>query len=143
MPPRLLCLEITESAVMVDPERANTTLAELKALGVAARHRRLRHRLLVARATSSGLPVDIVKIDRSFVQGLLDGVEDAAIITAVIELARKLGLTTIAEGVEGLDQAERLRQMQCAVGQGFGLGRPGIAAAVAPLLTRERYSRAA
>jgi EAL domain-containing protein (putative c-di-GMP-specific phosphodiesterase class I) len=77
------------------------------------------------------------------VHGLGHGPEDAAIISAVIELAHKLGLITVAEGIEELAQAERLRRMRCEIGQGFGLGAPEPAARVAEFLARQRYSQAA
>ena len=76
------------------------------------------------------VPVDILKIDRSFVRGLFSGDENAATITAIVELAQKLGLTIVAEGIEEIAQTERLRQMSCAVGQGFVLGHPLPAALV-------------
>jgi EAL domain-containing protein (putative c-di-GMP-specific phosphodiesterase class I) len=88
------------------------------------------------------MPVDIIKIDQSFVRGLADGTEDAAIITVIVELAGKLGLTTIAEGIEEAAQADLLRQMHCAIGQGFLLGRPEPAADAARILT-SRYRQAA
>ena len=72
-----------------------------------------------SRTSGTSMPVDILKIDRSFVHGLFSGDEDAAIITAVVELAQRLGLDDVAEGIEEIAQAERLRQMSCAVGQGF------------------------
>ena len=89
------------------------------------------------------MPIDIVKIDGSFVRGLGRAVEDEAIITAVVELADKLGLTIIAEGVEEAAQAHYLREMHCAVGQGYGLGRPEPAARFAELVARGRDLRAA
>ena len=89
------------------------------------------------------MPVDILKIDRSFVQGLADGVEDAAIVNAVIEIAAKLGLTTVAEGIEETAQADQLRLMRCTVGQGFGLGRPETAARLERQLGEQRLGRAA
>ncbi len=143
LPARLLCLEITESSVMLDPGRANAALLELKALGVklaiddfGTGYSSLAH-------LKHLMPVDILKIDRSFVQGLADGAEDAAIITAVIDIAAKLGLTTVAEGIEETAQADQLRQMRCAIGQGFGLGRPEPAAGLEVLLAEQRLGRAA
>jgi diguanylate cyclase (GGDEF)-like protein/PAS domain S-box-containing protein len=124
LPAHALCLEITESGILLEPERANRTLASLKRIGVklaiddfGTGHSSLSH-------VRHLMPVDIVKIDRSFVRGLGRGIEDAAVITAVVELAEKLGLTTVAEGVERVTQAAHLRELRCAVGQGFGLERP-------------------
>jgi diguanylate cyclase len=143
LPAELLCLEITESSVMLDPERANVALAELKALGVklaiddfGTGYSSLAH-------LKHLMPVDILKIDRSFVHGLAYGIEDVAIITAVIELAQKLGLTTVAEGIEETAQADQLRSMRCSVGQGFGLGRPEPAARLESQLAALRLDRAA
>ena len=143
LPARLLCLEITESSVMLDPERANEALCELKALGVklaiddfGTGYSSLAH-------LKHLMPVDILKIDRSFVHGLADGPEDAAIVTAVIDIAAKLGLTTVAEGIEETSQADRLRQLRCAIGQGFGLGRPEPAAGLERQLADQRLGRAA
>jgi diguanylate cyclase (GGDEF)-like protein/PAS domain S-box-containing protein len=143
LPARLLCLEITESAIMRDPDRANLTLAALKQLGVklaiddfGTGYSSLAH-------LKHLMPVDILKIDRSFVNGLAHGVEDIAIVTAVVELASRLGLITVAEGIEERAQEDRLRQMRCTVGQGFGLARPETPARVQELLLRDRYPRAA
>jgi diguanylate cyclase (GGDEF)-like protein len=143
LPAGLLCLEITESSVMLDPVRAHAALSELKALGVklaiddfGTGYSSLAH-------LKHLMPVDILKIDRSFVHGLASGVEDVAIITAVIELAQTLGLTTIAEGIEEVAQADQLRRLRCAVGQGFGLGRPEPAARLASQLADLRLDQAA
>jgi diguanylate cyclase (GGDEF)-like protein len=143
LPAELLCLEITESSVMLDPVRANAALTELKALGVklaiddfGTGYSSLAH-------LKHLMPVDILKIDRSFVRGLASGVEDVAIITAVIELAQTLGLTTIAEGIEEVAQADQLRRLRCAVGQGFGLGRPEPAARLESQLSDLRLDEAA
>jgi EAL domain-containing protein (putative c-di-GMP-specific phosphodiesterase class I) len=139
----LLCLEITESSIMLDPARANEALAGLKALGVklaiddfGTGYSSLAH-------LKHLMPVDILKIDRSFVHGLADGVEDAAIVNAVIEIAAKLGLTTVAEGIEETAQADQLRLMRCTVGQGFGLGRPETAERLAQQLGEPRLDQAA
>jgi EAL domain-containing protein (putative c-di-GMP-specific phosphodiesterase class I) len=143
LPARLLCLEITESSVMLDPDRANAALHELKALGVklaiddfGTGYSSLAH-------LKHLMPVDILKIDRSFVHGLADGAEDTAIVMAVIDIAAKLGLTTVAEGIEETSQADRLRQLRCAIGQGFGLGRPEPAARLELQLAEHRLGRAA
>jgi diguanylate cyclase (GGDEF)-like protein len=143
LPPALLCLEITESSVMLDPVRAHAALSELKALGVklaiddfGTGYSSLAH-------LKHLMPVDILKIDRSFVHGLASGAEDVAIITAVIELAQTLGLTTIAEGIEEVAQADQLRKLRCAVGQGFGLGRPEPAVRLASQLAGFRLDQAA
>ena len=95
----LLEVEITESVLMADPDRAHATLQRLHALGVH-RDRRLRHRLLVARLPESASRRRRSKIDRSFVSGLPLDRDDAAITQAVIALSHSLGLQVVAEGVE-------------------------------------------
>ena len=72
------------------------------------------------------LPVDVLKIDRSFVAGLADGSDpgDAAIVSAVVTLAHDMGLRTVGEGVETEGQLARLRERGCDEAQGFLLGRP-------------------
>ena len=81
------------------------------------------------------LPVRRLKIDRSFVAGVLDDAASAAIVRSTIELARHLGLSVIAEGVEDDETLMALRDMHCYGAQGFGLGRPTPADAFLPLIT--------
>jgi diguanylate cyclase (GGDEF)-like protein/PAS domain S-box-containing protein len=116
--PGLLCLEITESALMEDAEAVGAALCDLKRLGV-----RLGvddfgtgySSLLYLR----GFPIDILKIDRSFVAGMEEGDADAAIVEGVLGLAHALGLEAVAEGVETPAQADRLRGLGCELGQGY------------------------
>jgi EAL domain-containing protein (putative c-di-GMP-specific phosphodiesterase class I) len=124
LPAERLCLEITESAVMADPAGATATLRELKELGVhlaiddfGTGYSSLAH-------LKHLLPVDVLKIDRSFVQGIAHSLEDRAIVAAIVDLARTLGLVTVAEGVEEPAQAVALRDLRCVVGQGFYWSRP-------------------
>jgi EAL domain-containing protein (putative c-di-GMP-specific phosphodiesterase class I) len=97
--PRQLCIEITETALMHDPVEAQSALTALTALG-------LQVALDDFGTGYSSLgylrrfPVDIIKIDRGFIEGIGRDPENAAIVTAVIAMARALGLTTVAEGVE-------------------------------------------
>ena len=119
--PTRLSIELTESALMKDPGAARQVLQELRDLGVQisiddfgtgySSLAYLRH-----------LPVDCLKVDRSFVAELADG--HAEITSAVIALARNLGLCTVAEGVETLEQAELLASMGATYLQGFGLSEP-------------------
>lgn len=134
LPPDRLCLEITESAVMADPDAAIESLHMLKALGVklaiddfGVGYSSLSH-------LRELLPVDVLKIDRSFIDGLVLRGEDRAIVTAIVELARSLGVDAVAEGVESGEQAAVLRQMRCHVAQGFHFARPQTPADVAHLL---------
>jgi EAL domain-containing protein (putative c-di-GMP-specific phosphodiesterase class I) len=76
------------------------------------------------------LPVDVVKVDRSFVADLVRSTEDRAVVEAVLTLARRMGLTVVAEGVETADQDALLREMGCPVVQGYLYGRPVPAADV-------------
>jgi diguanylate cyclase (GGDEF)-like protein len=116
--PSRLQLEITESAVVDDTERATALLWELKGLGV---------RLAIddfgtgysSLASLRQFPVDDLKIDKKFVDGLGQNESDAAIVRLVIDLAHALGMQAIAEGVETPEQLARLRDMGCDQAQGY------------------------
>jgi diguanylate cyclase (GGDEF)-like protein len=120
--PRRVVLEITES-VLLDAEAIGHRLLQLRALGVQ----------LASDDFGTGysslsyltrLPVDIVKIDRSFVERLGGPQGDEVLVRAVVQLARSLGLRSVGEGVETPAQLERLRSFGCDAGQGFLFGRP-------------------
>ena len=134
VPAEHVCLEVTESA-LIDADLAATVLQELKAIGVKiaiddfgtgySSLSRLRR-----------FPVDYLKIDRSFIAGMTCQAEDAAIVSAVLGLARVLGFRTIAEGIEEPTQLEHLTEMGCDSGQGFlwnGALTPADAAAMAAM----------
>jgi EAL domain-containing protein (putative c-di-GMP-specific phosphodiesterase class I) len=70
------------------------------------------------------MPVDIVKVDRSFVRGMTDNSTDRELVAAVVGMARALKLCVIAEGIESAEQAEALRELGCDIGQGFLFSRP-------------------
>ncbi|MEY2447335.1 MAG: hypothetical protein QOH79_811 [Acidimicrobiaceae bacterium] len=131
--PSQICLEITESLAMSDVEWVAGVLLELKSLGV-----RVAIDDFGTGYSSLGylkqFPVDVVKIDRSFVSGLATSAVDAAIVAAVIGLADAVGMTTVAEGVETSDQLERLRSLGCKTVQGYHLARPMPASAMESLL---------
>jgi diguanylate cyclase (GGDEF)-like protein/PAS domain S-box-containing protein len=135
--PGSLCLEVTESALMVDVVAARAVLAELKALGVliAVDDFGVGHASL--KQLKEMLPVDLLKIDKSFVDGLTTNNEDRAIVEAVINLARSLGVATVAEGVEHADQAQALRELHCQLAQGYYFSRPVSSDAIAALLAAE------
>jgi EAL domain-containing protein (putative c-di-GMP-specific phosphodiesterase class I) len=88
------------------------------------------------------LPVDILKIDKSFVDGLVDQPEDRAIVEAVVRLAGALHVDAIAEGVESADQADALRGLACGFAQGFHFARPSEVATVSALLEAQDAARA-
>jgi diguanylate cyclase (GGDEF)-like protein/PAS domain S-box-containing protein len=121
--PGNLVLEITESTLMQDTEANEILTGELKALGV---------RLAIddfGREYSSlsylkRLPVDVLKIDRSFVENLGKDPRDTTIVEAMVSLSHSLGLEAVGEGVENAEQLEHLRKMGCDLVQGHYLARP-------------------
>jgi EAL domain-containing protein (putative c-di-GMP-specific phosphodiesterase class I) len=131
--PGVLCLEITESVLVNDADAAAATLNALKGLGV-----KLSIDEFGTGHSSLGslkrFPLDMVKVDRSFVSGVASNPEDAAIVTAIINLAHSLGLQTVADGVETKEQVDELRALGCDVGQGFYFARPRPSDAIAELL---------
>jgi diguanylate cyclase (GGDEF)-like protein len=122
LPSHLLTLEITESIVISDADRAITLLAELRALGV-----RLALDDFGTGYSSltylSALPIQLLKIDRSFVTRIVESGRDSAIVTSLIDLSHHLGLRVIAEGVEDEGARDRLRRLGCDYGQGFLFAR--------------------
>jgi EAL domain-containing protein (putative c-di-GMP-specific phosphodiesterase class I) len=116
--PGSITLEITESALMEDTDASTRALQQLKALGV--------HLAIDDFGTGYSslnylqrMPIDILKIDRSFVDRIDQGGDELAFARAIVELARTLSLRTIAEGIELESQAECLDQLGCDLGQGF------------------------
>jgi diguanylate cyclase (GGDEF)-like protein len=122
--PDALCLEITETVLMQDADRAVVLLEELKSLGITLS----LDDFGTGYSSLSYLhrfPVDVVKVDRSFVDGLVDRPGDASIVAAVREVTRSLGLGVMAEGIETPEQLERLRALGYERGQGYLFARPG------------------
>jgi diguanylate cyclase (GGDEF)-like protein len=119
----MLECEISEHTVMADPVRAADVLDRLRALGV---------RLSLddfgtgrsSLAYLKRLPLDEVKIDRSFVSGMTEDENDAVIVRSTIDLARNLGLSVVAEGVETAAIMAELERLRCDVAQGYHLSRP-------------------
>ncbi|MHC8375744.1 putative bifunctional diguanylate cyclase/phosphodiesterase [Pseudomonas sp. MDT1-16] len=118
MEPALLELEITEGVLMQNVETTVTALTRLKAMGV---------RLAIddfgtgysSLSYLQRFPIDVLKIDQSFIRGLSSDSNDAALVSAIISLGRSLKLTIIAEGVETLEQLDFLKAHQCEEGQGY------------------------
>ena len=127
---RSLELEITETSAMVDPRRSIEVLGQLARMGVklSIDDYGTGHSSL---AYLQKLPVSRLKMDRSFVTGLVDQAANAAIVHSTIDLARALHFEILAEGVEDDATLLRLRAMKCDDAQGFGLGRP-VAAPLIP-----------
>jgi EAL domain-containing protein (putative c-di-GMP-specific phosphodiesterase class I) len=121
--PGRLVLEVTESALMDRPERAISHLRDLKALGV---------QLAIddfgtgysSLAYLKQMPVDVLKVDRTFVAGLGSDAGDTAIVASVVNLAHTFGLHAVAEGVETAEQHDHLRILGCDLAQGFHWSRP-------------------
>jgi diguanylate cyclase (GGDEF)-like protein len=123
LPGRLLCLEITEHAVMQDLAGAVQTLHELKSLGVSLAIDDFGTGFS-SMAQLKRLPVDTLKIDQSFVAGLAVDGGDRAIVDATIRLAKSFGLDVVAEGIETLDIVQQLLTLGCFRAQGYLLCRP-------------------
>ena len=135
--PSRIALEITESAIMAEVEPTIERLRALKDLGV---------RVAVddfGTGYSSfswlrQLPVDVLKIDKEFVDELGRREQGGFLVAAIIDLAHNLGLRTVAEGIERPTQLARLRDMRCDLGQGFHVGKPMPPEDVVDLLAVER-----
>ncbi len=116
-------LELTESALVSDPERVAVTMHQLKSLGTT----------LAMDDFGTGysnlaylqkLPIDVLKIDRSFVTGMLADRDKIAIVRAILSLAQALGMETTAEGIETNELAQTLAALGCTYGQGFAFAKP-------------------
>jgi len=131
--PSAVTLEITETALVRDVPAACERLREVKALGVRVAiddfgtgYASLSH--------LQRLPVDILKIDRSFIAALSDGEQSRALLEAILGVGRALSLSVVAEGIEERSQRVLLEQMGCQMAQGFLLGHPGPAQDIVDLL---------
>jgi diguanylate cyclase (GGDEF)-like protein len=129
----VLCLEVTESVLASDAEGSIETLRDLKAIGVqiaiddfGTGYSSLQY--------LRRFPIDCLKVDRSFVRGLPQSSEDAAIVTAVVELGHTLGLSVTAEGIETAEQLRALRDVGCDTAQGFFFSRPVTARRLGEIL---------
>jgi diguanylate cyclase (GGDEF)-like protein/PAS domain S-box-containing protein len=122
--PRCLCLEITETAIIEDPQVALSNLQAIKEAGVVVALDDFGVGFSSLSQIRELPPLDMIKIDRSFVAGLGRNDSDGAVVEAVLGMARTLNLTVVAEGVETEDQRDLLSGLDCAVGQGFLFARP-------------------
>ncbi|MEJ7843376.1 MAG: EAL domain-containing protein [Rubrobacter sp.] len=123
LPGNRLCLDVTETVYVKALEGNIAALDRIRRMGVRvsiddfgtgySSLSYLKH-----------LPADTLKIDRSFVKGLGEDVQDTAIVRTIIELAHTLGMEVVAEGVEGPSQARLLREMGCDLGQGYHISKP-------------------
>jgi diguanylate cyclase (GGDEF)-like protein len=123
LPAQMLELEVTESAIMLDPQRAHSMLSQLHALGI-----RIAIDDFGAGYTSlaqlKNLPIDELKIDKSFVLTMQSDPKNALIVKSVIELGHNLGMSVVAEGVETADALSALTGYRCDIAQGYHLCRP-------------------
>ena len=135
--PTTVVVEITESTAMADPDRTQRILSEMHAWGLKlaiddfgtgySSLSRLKH-----------LPVDILKIDRSFVSRVDEDIDNASMVRAMIDLAQNLGMTPLAEGIETQGEIEFLAEHGCPLGQGFHLGRPMPASEIPAFIATTR-----
>jgi EAL domain-containing protein (putative c-di-GMP-specific phosphodiesterase class I) len=135
MDPARVTVEVTESMAMTNPDRTVGILQELHDRGLRlaiddfgtgySSLSRLRY-----------LPVDILKIDRSFVRGLHADAQNGSLVSAMIALASNLGMVTIAEGIETEDEWRALTDRECSLGQGFLFSRPVPAEEILALYRR-------
>jgi diguanylate cyclase (GGDEF)-like protein/PAS domain S-box-containing protein len=138
--PETLVVEITESVMMADTDFSVTRLKELKMLGVS----------LAVDDFGTGysslnyirrFPIDILKVDKSFIDGIAEGGEESALTEAILQLAHVLKLRAVAEGIESKDQFDRLIELHCEMGQGYLFARPLEKKAIEALVASGRSLR--
>ena len=136
LPPTSLVLELTESILVQDSSAAVRKIGDLKELGVQ----------LALDDFGTGysslnylraFPIDVLKIDKSFIDGIAKGVEESALARAIVQIGETLCLRTVAEGIESEEQAAELRSLGCGEGQGFFFARPLDSDAVESLLAEK------
>jgi diguanylate cyclase (GGDEF)-like protein len=135
LPGHLLCIEVTEGTVMTDPSTAIAALRRIRDLGVKTSiddygtgYSSMTYLRL--------LPLDELKVDRSFVQDMILDRGNRALVASTVELGHNLGLAVVAEGVEDADTLTALRDVGCDIAQGFHLARPQPPEEIAALLKR-------
>lgn len=134
-----MTLELTESAFINDPQGAKKLMEALKALdtNIAMDDFGTGYSNL---AFLQQLPIDVLKIDRSFIAGMIIDKDKRAIVQSVLSLARALGMKTTAEGIETQEISDDLRRLGCSVGQGYLFARPMTEEAAYDFLEAERAS---
>lgn len=139
LPPENIELEITESAFITKPEEALLAMGRLRDAGVTFAlddfgigYSSMEH--------LSRMPIQVLKIDKLFIQGVSQDAKSRAIVRSALLLGKELGLDVVAEGVETSEQLGILRDMGCCIGQGYLLGRPG---SIAQLIDTVKSSRGA
>jgi diguanylate cyclase (GGDEF)-like protein len=137
--PERVTLELTESAVVTDPDRISQAMHALKAIGTTLAmddfgtgFSNLAH--------LQKLPIDVLKIDQSFVTHMLADRDKVAIVRAILSLAQALGMRTTAEGIESNELGQTLAALGCACGQGYAYGRPLAPDAAYALLVERNQS---
>ncbi|MCU1393207.1 MAG: Diguanylate cyclase/phosphodiesterase [Ilumatobacteraceae bacterium] len=137
LPGALLEIEILETAIVTDAKRSSAVLHELRALGVRVALDDFGTGY-TSLAYLKSLPVDTLKIDRSFITELLDDPKGHSVVQSMIELGHRLGLNVLAEGIENQETWDELERLGCDVGQGFLLARPMPSERVAPWVSAHR-----
>lgn len=123
LPADLLELELTETMLMTDVKTASITLNRLKALGIALALDDFGTGYS-SLAQLKRFPLDMIKIDRSFVSNITIDQNDDTIVQAIIKMAHNLGMTALAEGVETTEQEDALRTHGCDMVQGYLISKP-------------------
>jgi diguanylate cyclase (GGDEF)-like protein len=138
--PHLLVVEVTESSAMDDPHRAVAVLAALRATGIGVSIDDFGTGNASIEYLAK-LPASEIKIDRSFITDILDDPRSEAIVRSTIDLARNLGLTVVAEGIETEAVLNHLAALGCDTAQGYFISRPRSPEQLAPMLSRSGESR--
>lgn len=140
LPADALILEITESAIMSNPERAKAVLESLHAMGVVISVDDFGTGYS-SLAYLSQLPVSELKIDRNFVQGMMENSSNITIVNATVDLGHNLGLQVVAEGVENATELAALRSIGCDMAQGYLLSKPVSVEKIDKLLVSDELLR--
>lgn len=123
LPPARLCLEVTETALMADPERSSRVVRSLRSVGVHVAIDDFGSGF-ASYGQLPGLPADVIKIDRSLVQDVAHRARARHVAAGLVDLARALDAATVAEGVETAEQAQVMAELGCTYAQGYLYARP-------------------